>query len=256
MRRGEGQIAEPWLRGVGFLDETQRVVGEGVRRVEVRREFFDLLAVVHELGDGTLLLPGAETGELLASSADEREMTLKAALARPAGLVLTKMPFPNHESLIARLAQRLRQGHDALFLEAKISRRADAPPQLIRRALFVHVADAGLMRIQPAHERSTRGAALSAIVKPRQPHTTRRQRIKRRSAHLAAVATEVGVAHVVHHDEEDVRRHGGCRRDYEQEDEGDELAHHEGRRRAWFLTAIGTHCAVQPPSTVRVAPVT
>ncbi len=204
MWRGVGQIAEPRLSGVGFLDESQRVVGEAVGRVEVWRQFFDPLAVVHELCDGTLLLPRAVAGELLASAADEREMTLKAALARPAGLVLTEMPFSGHEGLIARLTQRLRQGHEALFFEAEIRWRADAPPQLIRRALFVHVAHARLMRIQPAHERGTRGAALRAVVEPCQPHATDCQRIERRRADFAAVAADVGVAHVIHHDEEDV----------------------------------------------------
>ena len=162
---------------------------------------------------------------MLRSAADEREMPVEPALARPAGLVLTEVPFPGHERLIARLAQRLRQGHDALLLEAQISRRTDAPPHLVRRALFVHVAHARLMRIQPAHERSARGAALRAIVEPRQPHAIRREGIERRRAHLAAITAEVRVAHVVHHDEEDVWRRccvgRGCERRKKREEDED-----------------------------------
>ena len=72
-----------------------------------------------------------------------------------------------------------------------------------------HMADAGLMRIEAGEQRGARGAAARHVVELREPHATRGERVEIRRGDLAAVATDVGVADIVGHDDDEVGALGG-----------------------------------------------
>ena len=63
--------------------------------------------------------------------------------------------------------------------------------------------------MQPGHQRRPRRAAEGTVVELREPDAFRRQPIQVRRLNLAAVAAEIGKAHVVGQDDDDVRAVGG-----------------------------------------------
>ena len=204
VRSCESQIPEPRSRRVGGINESQRVIGEGVGGVKSTRQLLDHLTVLNKERDWSVLLPRPIPSELLARTADQRETAIEPARVRPALRGLPQMPLPRHEGLIACRTQHFGQGDDAARLQPQIRGRTDSFPELVVRPFFIHVANTSLMRIKPGHQRRSCRTALSTVVEPREPHAIRRQCIKRRRSDLPAITAEVRVTHIVDHDEQDV----------------------------------------------------
>src|SRR5690606_2113946 len=96
---------------------------------------------------------------------------------------------------IARGTERLRDRHAALVERASIPRVT---------TILDHVADARLVRIEAGEKRRPRRAAAPGVVKLREAKAVLRESIEGRRPDLAAVAAEVGEAHVVREDDDDV----------------------------------------------------
>jgi len=75
------------------------------------------------------------------------------------------------------------------------------------------VPDARLMRMQTRQERSPCRAASRGVVKLREPNAARRKGVQLRRLDFAAVTADVGITHVIGHNQDDVRTTGtGFRR--------------------------------------------
>ena len=72
-----------------------------------------------------------------------------------------------------------------------------------------HMPDADLVRMEPGHQGGPGGAASSAVVELGEAHASLGQSVEVRGVDFPAMVTEVGKAHVVYHDEDDVRPLGG-----------------------------------------------
>src|SRR5437868_3665439 len=109
------------------------------------------------------------------------------------------MPFADHRGAISGSSQRFGDG-DAP------ARKLTAVRRLAK--VLAHRADADLMRILPRQQRSPRRAAARVVVELAEAHAALRERINVRRVNLTAVASEIGEAHVVGDDEDDVRTSG------------------------------------------------
>ena len=95
-----------------------------------------------------------------------------------------------------------------------------------------HVADAGLMRVEAGEERGARGTAAGGIVEVREAQAAGGERIEIGRGDLAAEAADVGIAHIVGEDEDDVGALGGAphrANDHEQR-EADQVQIHARKR--------------------------
>ena len=131
---------------------------------------------------------------------------VEAALQRPVVLVggilrirnLGHMPLACHVGRVAGCFQRFGDGDGVLAQFARVG-RAD-----FRAVIVHHVADTRLMRVKAGQQSRTRRAAAGGVVELREAHAALRQRVDVRRVDLAAIATHVGVAHIIAHDEDDV----------------------------------------------------
>jgi len=134
---------------------------------------------------------------------------LESALPGPVGFlrlaggfgVPRHMPLAGHGGAIPRGAQDFGNGHAAV---------AEVPP--VARLLPVgdHVADAGLVRIQPGQQRSAGGAAAARIIELCEPQPARRQLIQVGSGNFPAITTDIREPHIIHQNDRDIRaRRGG-----------------------------------------------
>ena len=71
-----------------------------------------------------------------------------------------------------------------------------------------HVADAGLVGMEPRHQGGTRWAASSAVVELGEAYASLGEGVEVRGMDLTAMVAEVGKPHVVHHDKDDIRSLG------------------------------------------------
>ena len=118
------------------------------------------------------------------------------------------MPFAHRRRAVARGLQHLRDGHAVRIQRAAVAGEFLAPitrAGILRRAVGSHEPDARLVRIQPREQRRARRAAARAVVKLREPHPARRERVEIRRANLTAVAAEIRPPEIVGEDDEDVR---------------------------------------------------
>ena len=74
-----------------------------------------------------------------------------------------------------------------------------------RPAILDHVPDAGLVRIQSGEQRRARRTAATCVVELREAHAAGRKCVDVRRRNLAAIAPDVGEAHVVDEDDDDIR---------------------------------------------------
>ena len=131
----------------------------------------------------------------------------EATLKRPVELVgialwmrdIGDMPFADGVALITRGFQGLGNRDAALVQVAGVT---------FELPVLHHVPDARLMRIEAGEQRGTRGAAAGRVVELREPQAALCQRVQIRRVDLAAVATDVGKAHVIGKNVNNVRRSG------------------------------------------------
>ena len=77
--------------------------------------------------------------------------------------------------------------------------------------VFDHVADSGLVWVEPGEKRGAGRAASRRVVKPGEAQPARGERIKRRGGDFTPVTTRIRIAHVVGDDDDNVRAGRGLR---------------------------------------------
>ncbi len=135
-----------------------------------------------------------------AGADDGAEELVEAALQGPGIGRLRQaarhVPLAAHVGLVAVGLERLGNGDAALVQVAGIA---------LRTGIVGQDADTGLMRVQTGQHRCARGTAARRIVELREAQAVARQPVEVGRFDLAAVAAEVGIAHVVVEDENNVR---------------------------------------------------
>ena len=202
------------LRGE-VVEHVDGLLGDEVGGVEIIRNGIGV--------DGLLVVYEREGVEVVAHAPDGSPMLLEAAVAgigldgcegtvvervlvrEPCqlfgavvaadGLGARQVPLAAHAGAVACGEQSLGDG-DALGVEA-----------------YAHARDAALLSIHAGEQRAARGAAATAVVELRETHSVVGEAVDVGRVDLAAEAAEVRVAHVIDHDEHDVRPFGLlCRR--------------------------------------------
>ena len=197
---------ERFFRGAGFVDEAQAVVGPEVGGIPFLRHptlpaRADVCAVQEEFGF-------VASGKIEATGG-RVERAVEAAAPRRRAEGLADMPLARHRGEVAGRAEHFGD-RDAAVVELP-----GVAGQHRTRGIAAgcrHVAHAGLMRIEARQERGPRGTAPAGVVELREAHAVFCERIEVRRGDLAAVAAEVGPAHVVDQNDDDVglgRRRGG-----------------------------------------------
>ena len=175
MGRVEGQIEKEGAVGLlaaGIGEEADRVFGVGVGGIR----FF--------VGGGTeRLRVEVMRGVALKVVAGATEVAEVAVETAVDGVAI-EMPFADGESRVAGGAE-----------------------DFAHRGAAFH-AEAGVLPILAAHKRGAGGFALRGVVELSEAEAPRGKAIEVRRCDLAAVATEVGVPHVVGENQNDVRTRG------------------------------------------------
>jgi len=147
--------------------------------------------------------------EVVAAPTDQAVVAVKAALARCwmleiagppvidfTGIKLTaNMPFAGHHGLVIGFLENLGNRSAVVAQVALVSRRAEIEP---------HMTNPGLVRIEAGQERGPGRAAAGAIVHRGQRDTACRHGIDIRCSDLRAHAADIGKAHIVGEDQDDV----------------------------------------------------
>jgi len=198
-----GDIAEE--RGIGmilrvFLDVANHVVGDRVGvepgslgaivRIVVRRD----VGVVP--GQGIRIEEGTR-------AVDRAVEAIEAPLERPVRLVgvLFLSAVGSHVPLAAEVGP-VSGGPECLGDGEALS--VEITPVGGQAVVAHHVTDPGLVRIEPGQEGRPGRAASSRIVELGESKTAASERIEARCRDFTPVAPDVGVAHVIRHDENDV----------------------------------------------------
>jgi len=186
------------------VDEADRRVVDGVGVVEglVRLGFVGDVVVVAGEGLGR---------EEAAGAGDGAEVAVEPALAGPVVFLLEGLgaggvrhvPLAGHIRAVACGLERLGQG-DALAV--------DVAPVAGQLPVRLHAAHAGLVGVESREQLGAGRAAACAVVKLGEPNALGREGVEVGGLDLAPVATDVGEAHVVGHDEDHVRPRAGARR--------------------------------------------
>ena len=79
------------------------------------------------------------------------------------------------------------------------------PAITLQPVICRHVSDACLVWVQSRQQRCARGAATRRVVELRESQSAVRQPVKVRRLHLAAVAAEVGITHVIVQNQQNIR---------------------------------------------------
>lgn len=191
-------IGGPQISRIPILRQTRIVVGDGFA---IEKELRLRLVTISEVKAACRCIQRA----------------IKAALPRHHAEVLTHMPLSGHRGEVAGGPQHLRDGHARVIEPALIARHA-----LVLR----HVPDAGLMRIQSGEQRGPSGAATAGVVELRKAQAVLRQSVEMRCGDLRTIAADVGKAHVINEDDDDVGLFGGLEETTENTEEHREEAFH------------------------------
>ena len=191
--RGVGDVLEErFVERGALLDHLYGVVGDRVGQVEAR---FRL--------DNVVVVPEALAEVVAAASGRHAEDAVEPALAGrghvgPAGVcgVVAYVPLAGHGRPVAAGLKNLGNRHAVAAQEALVLARP--------RYSSDHVADAGLVRVQPGQKRRPGGTATSEVVHLREPDAALGQPVEVGRGNLGAVAAQVRKSHVVGQDEDDV----------------------------------------------------
>ncbi len=196
VRRGVGDVVEE--RRPGGLALVLLDVGDGLvaDRVGVEEGVVGLRLVLD-----VLVAARERIGIVEAARADDgAEELVEAALQRPGvggfGQAARDVPLAAHVRLVAVALERLRDGDAALVQVAGVA---------LGTRVVGEDADAGLVRVQAGQHRRPRRAAARGVVELREAQPVGGEAVEVRRLDLAAVAADVGVAHVVVEDQHDIR---------------------------------------------------
>ena len=190
-----GEVEEERLLGFArFIDELQAKAGPEVGAVPVFGQpgvfAVDLLTIQKEQGAGGVRLVEATGGRI--------QTAVKSAVPGGGPVLQADVPFSGHGGEISGGLERFGNG-GALGIEpAFITGHA---------AVFHHVADPGLMRINARQQRGAGGATAAGIVELGETQTVFGKGIEMRRRNLRTVAANVGEAHVIHQNHDDIGRH-------------------------------------------------
>ena len=133
---------------------------------------------------------------------EDAEISVETPLAWPTvfgslGLYVTRnVPLPAHIGSVTRRAKRLGNRHATMI---------QIPAITLQPVIGRHVSDACLVWVQSRQQRCARGAATRRVVELRESQSAVRQPVKVRRLHLAAVAAEVGITHVIVQNQQNIR---------------------------------------------------
>jgi hypothetical protein len=182
-------------------DEAHGVVADRVGVVELIRP---VLGVGEGRDQGVVADEGIRVEET-AGAVDRAVEAVKAALQGPVVAVglavgadlLRHVPLADHVGAVTGRAHGFGEGEALPIQVAAVT---------VQAAIVHHVPDAGLMRVKPGEERGAGGAAAGGVVELGEAHAAAGEGVQVGGRDLSAVAAEVGVAAVVRHDDDDIRR--------------------------------------------------
>ena len=207
VRGGVGKIKKgrALLACLLLLEKTDGVIGEGIGGVEgfVRRAFRIGQLLVPERNvtrtDGVKEAGGPRNAAIV---------FLETPLEGPAvPRIVAQVPLASHQCCVVMALEGFRYG-DAPAVEIALVGGWSPFSPVASRGLG-HMPDADLVRMEPGHQGGPGGAASSAVVELGEAHASLGQSVEVRGVDFPAMVTEVGKAHVVHHDENDVGTLGG-----------------------------------------------
>ena len=129
------------------------------------------------------------------------EEFVKSALAGPVvlGRVVSDLgrdvPFAGEVSAVAGGLESLGNGHAFLVEESLILREA---------VVAGHMSNSGLVGVEPGEKRGAGGAATAGVVELREAQAVGGEFVEIRGFDFPAVTSDVGIAHVIGHDDNDV----------------------------------------------------
>ena len=233
VRRGEGEVEEERLCARMLAEELDRVVREGVG---------DVIVLLRGRGERRVIegeAAGCRGRVERTRARDEPVETVEAARERPFfRAVVAEVPLAGEVAAVAGGSEHLRERDSVAAQDFAVTERRGGRSLLA--GIFGERAHAGLMRIEAGEEGGPRGRAARGVVKLREAQAALREGVEVRRRNFGAVGAEVGEAHVVGEDDDDVgaggrwrgragggRRSDGGREGEEGDGAGDERAHGE-----------------------------
>ena len=207
MRGGEGQIGEEGAVAAVFhavLQVVDHAVDIELRGIlEIRRQLLQQFAVVPVGGDGVGIrgVGGLHIAEV-AGVGEHGEGAVEAPLFRAGLRREAEVPFAGHVGSVARVLQQGGEGGDALVQVAFVAGHAF----LIGREFLGEVAEPGEVAVHAAQQHGAGGGAGRGGDELAQFHALFGQGIEMGRGDFAAEAAQVGEAHIVNDNQEDVRR--------------------------------------------------
>ena len=208
MRCRERHVAEERRPGVeSRSDPRNRVLADGVGVVEIRGVGTDEGLAVHQRVRIPERTGTVQRAKEVVEPPLRRRWPTRFASAPGVGALsvvgVADMPLAGQEGSVARALENLGYGHATLVQVALVGLRGPGK----RRG---HPTNARLMRVETRQEGRARWAAARRVVHLRIAQAVAAERVECRRADLGAEAADVGEAHVVCEDEQDVRLgHGG-----------------------------------------------
>ena len=194
MRSVERNVEIEWLLGFSrFLEKLERVVDLGNRGVETR---------VRNRPGSTIESEGVVSLEEIAGATEVPIIAIETKIGR----FLLQMPLPRHRREVAGFAKNLRRG-DGMG-------QIDIP---------------GRDTILSRQERNARGVTLCRVVELRETEPVSRKRIEGGSLDFTPIASDIGIAQIVDHDDDHIRSVTGeknHRRKENEENSRKEELHH------------------------------
>ena len=195
VRRGVGHVLEEGpvrVLGAVAAQELDRLVADRVGVEEARRP---------RLVFGVVVAARERVGVIETAGADDgAEEVVETALHGPGigrlDQVARHVPLATEIAAVARGLEHLGDGGAALVQVAGVAFRA----RVIRQD-----ANAGLMRVQTREQRRARRTAARRVVELREAQAVTGQPVQMGRVDFAAVAADVGIAHVVVEDQKNVR---------------------------------------------------
>ena len=202
--RQERQVGEEGFavlrRGVDVADQP---VDEELRGIEVLRQVGGLAVLEPVSG-----LVERQIGPLLvivAAGGVEREGAVESPGVGQVAGAMAQVPLAGHPGMVARALQQGGDGGDILRQVAPIG----GDVTVFVRGALGQVGDAGGVAVDAGQQHGPRGRAHGRGVEIGEPRTACRQAVDVGRRDLAAIGTEVRVAPVIDHNENNVGR--GCR---------------------------------------------
>ena len=204
VRSGVGDVLKEGfvrvLLGV-FPDIANRVVGDGVGVVPgILGLIFRIVLrcdVAISAGEAVRIKEGSRP-------VDRSIEAVEAALQRPVrsvgvlqfiATIGSDMPLAGHVGAIACRFEGFRNG-DAVAIQISAV--------TIKAVVAHHVTDSRLVRVEPCEQRGAGGAATTRIVELGESKPALSESVEMGSLNFPAIASNVGPAHVIRHDEDDV----------------------------------------------------